>query len=188
MTTLTSQNFIQLFEFLGYPILREDGFKPYNLNIVGARNRFARTNYFDDSINVYYQKETQWVHEQYVASTYPGSPSLLKPVNSKGAAILVPGQYSYKKSKHKNKYDALVQDGPVTVYRDNNKDLIYNFDNKETGFFGINIHRASFGAKVVGPDSYGCQIIREGFDSFMSLIDKALHFRENKFTYTLIEI
>lgn len=188
MPTLTSKNFIKLFEVLNYPVLRKEEGEPYNLNIVGVRNKFSRVNHFDDSINIYYEGEHEWVHKEYQATTYPGIPSLLKPVNFKGSAILMPGQYSYKKGKHKGKYEALVQDGPVTVYRDNTKDLIYNLVNTESGYFGINIHKASFGAKLVGPESYGCQVIKEGFEDFMGLINKSLEFRENKFTYTLVEI
>lgn len=188
MNTLTVQDFIKVFEKLGYQVKRAEEGKPYHLNIVGIRNRFSRVNQYNDSINIYYEGLRGWVHTSYTATTYPGSPSLLKPINPKGSAILVPGQYEYKKGKHKGKYDALVQAEPVTVYRDNTRDLIYNLENKETGFFGINIHRASFGARVIGPDSYGCQVIKDGFNDFMSYIDKSLSFRENSFTYSLIEL
>jgi len=80
------------------------------------------------------------------------------------------------------------QAGPVTVYRDNNRDLVYNSVNEESGFFGINIHKASLYTKFVGPDSYGCQVIKEGFDNFMSIINSSLNYRENRFTYSLVEI
>lgn len=188
MITLPVQAFLKLFENLNYPVKTKEEFKPYNLNIVGVRNRFGRVNHFDDSINIYYESNEGWVHEEFQASTYPGAPSLLNPINSKGTAILKPGQYTYRKGLHKGKYPALVQLEPVTVYRDNTKDLVYNLTREETGFFGINIHRASFGAKLVGPNGAGCQVIKEGFDKFMSIIDKAFSFRENKFTYTLVEI
>ena len=190
MVTLTPYNFINFFTKLGYTILNEERYKPYNLNIVGIRNRFGRVNYFDDSINIYYQENSGWVHKTFQATTLPGTPSLLKPMNPKGSAILKPGQYRYKKGKHKGKYEALVQADYVTVYRDNNKNLVYDIDHRteESGMFGINIHKASLGAKLVGPESYGCQVIKEGFDEFMELINKSLNFRENSFLYSLVEI
>jgi len=188
MITLSTEQFLKVFELLEYSVAREVPNKPYNLNIVGVRNSFGRVNHFDDSINIYYEQDGKWVHQAFKATTYPGIPSLLKPINPKGSAILKTGQYQYKKGKHKGQYDALVQHGPVTVYRDNNRDLIYNSLNEETGFFGINIHKASLYTKVVGPDSYGCQVIKEGFDNFMSVINRSLNYRENKFTYTLVEI
>lgn len=173
-----------------YPIFREETFKPYNLNIIGIRNKFGRVNHFDDVICVYLEKEGKWVQHDFPATTYPGLPSLFKPVNPKGTAILKPGQYRYRLGLHKNKYPALIQDAPVTVYRDNNKNLVYDLDHRkeESGFFGINIHRASLGAKLVGADSAGCQVIKEGFDRFMSLINAALRYRENSFVYTLVEL
>lgn len=181
---------MNLFSQLNYPVLREERHKPYNLNIVGIRDKCGKPNYFDDTINIYYEEHEKWVHKIYEATTFPGTPSLLKPKNTKGAAILKAGQYSYKKGKHKGEYDALVQGGPVTVFRDNNKDLVYDLDKltEETGFFGINIHKASFLAKVVGPESCGCQVVKSDFEGFMNLINRSLNFRENNFTYTLVEI
>lgn len=190
MITLTPQNFIALMEDRGYPVLTEEVFKPYHLNIIGYRNRFGRVNYFDDTISVYFQKDGKWVQHDFPATTLPGSPSLLKPMSLKGSAILKPGQYKYALGMHKGKYPALVQNGPVTVYRDNNRNLLYDLDRRteETGLFGINIHKASLGAKIVGSESYGCQVIKEGFDRFMSLINSSLRYRDNKFTYTLVDI
>lgn len=187
MTILSSETFINLMCNSGYCVLKEERHKPLNLNIVGMRNRFARTNYFDDTINIYYQECENWIHKCYPATTLPGTPHLLKPLNTKGAAILKPGQYRYKKGKHKGR-EALVQADYVKVYRDNNKDLVYNFNNEEEGFFGINIHEASWGSKLVGVNSAGCQVIKEGFEEFMNLINRSLNFRENSFMYTLLEI
>lgn len=177
-------------ERLEYPVLRETPFEPFNLNIIGFRNRLGRPNYFDDVISVYFEKEGKWHQHDFQATTLPGLPSMFKPVNPKGTAILKPGQYRYRAGLHKRIYQALVQDAPVTVYRDNNKNMVYDLDHRkeETGFFGINIHRATLGAKLVGADSAGCQVIKEGFDRFMSLINSSLRYRENIFIYTLVEI
>lgn len=181
-------------EAKNFKVFREVENRPYNINIVGLRNRFARTNYYDDTIAVVYEKEGEWVRHFYEATTLPGSPSLLKPVNVNGTAILVPGQYEhgYRIGKHKGKYEALIQAGDVKVYRDKDLDLVYDINESsiEEGFFGINIHRASFGAKLVGPDSAGCQVIKksEDFKEFMGLCNKAVNFWGDRLTYTLLEV
>lgn len=194
MITLDIEKYIQLSVEKNFKIFGEQSHKPYNLNIVGLRNRFARTNYFDDTLAVYYERDGIWCQHFYEATTMPGKDSLLKPENINGAAILVPSQYegAYKIGKHKGQYEALVQDEAVDVYRDSNKDLVYDADKRtvQRGFFGINIHKASFGAKLVGPNSAGCQVFKysNDFTSFMFLCKKAANFWGNKFTYTLVEI
>jgi hypothetical protein len=70
---------------------------------------------------------------------------VLKFGNSKGIARLVPDQYRgvYSISLHSGKYQALCQRlGNVTVWRDKNRDLVYDEVVKDTGMFGINIHKA----------------------------------------------
>lgn len=175
----------------GYTVNFEKDQQPYNLNIVGVRNKFGRPNYFDDVILVFYHQKGKLMSHHFQATTLPGIPYLLKPVNPEGAALLVPGQYkdAYQLGKHKG-YDALIQVGPVKVYRDNNLDLEYDFSNPHEGFFGINIHRASLTAKVVGPDSAGCQVIkkRSDYEHFISLCKKYKNFHGSKATYTLVEI
>lgn len=191
---LPPYNFLSLMERHCYKVYFEEEYKPYNLNIVGYRNRFGRPNYFDDTIAVYYQQDDEWIAHFFEATTRPGFPSLLNPVNEKGAAILVPDQYrgSYMLGLHKKRYEALVQREAVKVYRDNNKNLMYDLDQRtiETGFFGINIHRASLFSKVVGLSSAGCQVIKNlvDYQEFISLCHKASDFWGNNFTYTLVEI
>ncbi len=177
-----------------YKVFYEDKYLPFNLNIVGVRSASAQVNNYQDSINIYYQSKESWIHKCFKATTYPGLPSLLNPPNPEGTAILKEGQYvdAYKKGLHKGKYPALVQAGPVIVYRDRNRDSVFNKDilTEREGYFGINIHRASFGAKFVGPDSSGCQVIKNADDykQFLYYIDKSLGYRNNSFTYTLVEI
>lgn len=167
----------------------EDG----RLNIVGYRNEFGRANYFDDTISVYV-KHDSWRTYHYEAATLPGFPNLLKPVNMKGTALLVPGQYvnCYSLGMHRNKYRALVQVEPVKVYRDNNKDMVYDLYDRtvDIGLFGINIHRASFGAKVVGLDGAGCQVIKSSSDflQFIKICEEAMNSHGNRFTYTLVKL
>lgn len=188
-----TEEIIGIFKSLNYEVKYEDEHR-YNLNIVGFRNKLSRADYFDDTIGVFYQEAGKWIVHFFEGTTLPGKPHLLKPVNAKGAAILAPGQYkdAYKLGLHKCKYEALVQRESVKVFRDTNKDLRYDQieQTSEVGFFGINIHRASFGAKLVGPNSAGCQVVKNvnDYDTLMSLCRKASSFCNNKFTYTLVEI
>lgn len=158
------------------------------LNIVGWRNSLGRVNYFDDRISLYWKDDGVWEGRDYQATTKPGNPFLKNPINPKGTAILVPGQYSYKLGLHHGKYEALVQAGPVKVYRDNNRDLVYDLFRPtiEEGYFGINIHRASIGDKLVGPDSAGCQVIKSksDYDEFIGLCKRSA----TNLTYTLVDI
>jgi len=190
---LSVSEYIQIAKANGYLVFEGEKYAPYNLNIVGVRKSNSRLNHFDDFINIYYEDKDGWVQRWFPATTLPGTHHLLKPMNVKGTAILKAGQYinTYMKGSHQGKYGALVQLKSVTVLRDNDKDSYPEIDGEEeTGFFGINIHRASFGAKLVGPNSAGCQVIKNADDykEFMYYIDKALGYRENSFTYTLVEI
>ena len=69
----------------------------------------------------------------------------------RGMASLESGMWLvYQFDKHKGKYLALCQrSGPVTVVRDGNPPY------KDTGYFGINIHRGGF----TSTSSEGCQTI-----------------------------
>jgi len=114
-------------------------------------------------------------------------------MNTKGTAILVPGQYSqaYKLGLHRGKYEALVQAKPVKVYRDNDKDSVYDMlpSSIDTGFFGINIHKAGHDSTWVDDWSAGCQVFKRAadFEAFMSLVRKAAKIYGNLFTYTLFD-
>lgn len=167
----------------------------YNLNIIGVRRSGDKvTNKFDDFIVVefidVYGIKTRKV---YSATTDPGLTSVLEPVNAKGCAILVPGQYRscFKLGYHKGKYEAVVQYKPVKVYRDNNKDKVYDFDSKtiENGMFGINIHKAGEKSTIVNGWSAGCQVFarKVDFDDFMKLVHYQISQGHGKlFTYTLL--
>ena len=121
---------------------------------------------------------------------------MVKPVTSKGVAILVEGQYKdvYKIDLHKNRYEALCQrGGTVKVYRDNDKDAEHDMDKAtiEEGWFGINIHRARDEAytEQVNGWSHGCQVFADDddFEEFMDLCHKHKELYGNSFTYTLLK-
>tara|TARA_R100000353_G_scaffold95396_2_gene69874 strand:- start:87 stop:707 length:621 start_codon:yes stop_codon:yes gene_type:complete len=173
----------------------------FNVNIVGVRNSLTKdkvTNAFDDVMTLSYKKDGEWQYHEFDCTTDPGTHYMNSPiVESKGTAILKPGQYrgSHKIRKHQGRYEALGQCRPVTVYRDNNRDDVYNLntENTDTGLFGINIHRATkyAGKKSSQVDKWsaGCQVIAANDDwtKFMKIMRKARDTWSNSFTYTLIE-
>ena len=167
----------------------------YNLNIIGVRRAGNKvTNQFDDYIVVeYIDMYGIKTRDVFPATTDPGLSSMTKPMSTKGCAILVPGQYRscWKLGYHKGKYEAIVQYRPVKVYRDNNKDKVYDFDSKtiEEGIFGINIHKAGDNSTIVNGWSAGCQVLarRKDFDKLMKLAHYQISRGHGKlFTYTLI--
>ena len=181
-------------------ILRDYGFvlytKPYQLNIVGLRGQSTVPNSFDDEIHVFYTKpDGNWNYHIYPATTDPGTYWLNNPMYEQGTAILSQGQYvdSYALGMHKGKYEALVQVKPITVIRDYDRNAVLDFNNgrKQTGIFGVNIHRAESNGttKFIGKYSAGCQVFQnaEDFAEFMSLAHQHDKLYGNKFTYTLVD-
>lgn len=172
----------------------------YNLNIIGVRSKESvkQSNKFDDAIIVCCGIDSERTGTPskliFAATTDPGIKSLKVPMNAKGTAILVPGQYrgSHKIGLHQGKYEALVQCAPVKVYRDANKDDILDMNNRtiDTGMFGINIHKAGAASVIVDGWSAGCQVLANSYnyEIFMDLCRKQkLAGYGDKFTYTLLE-
>ena len=58
----------------------------------------------------------------------------------------------------------------------------------DTGYFGINIHKAGRASTQVDKWSAGCQVISrsEDFATFMDLTEEAAERHGNSFTYTLL--
>ena len=108
--------------------------KRLNLNIIGVRRDNQGTNTFDDFLLVMYREEELMVNHRWSATTDPGKYWLLNPINPKGTAVLVPGQYrgTWQLGKHQNSYEALVQRKPVKVWRDNSKDEIIDYESFST--------------------------------------------------------
>jgi hypothetical protein len=141
-------------------------------------------------LNCFYRKG-HWT-KMYEITTISGIPYLLKPLNKAGAAVLMPGAWKYKRGRHKDQ-QAFVQAEYVSVYRDNDKDLIAEVTNLvQKGFFGINIHRRRFGllSDLVNKWSAGCQVFRFGneFQEIIYLADAFAVLQEQKeFTYYLLD-
>jgi len=178
--------------------LRSKGYvvyeKPNQLNIVGVRKNTTEPNKFDDTIYAFWKEsDGQWKGKQWEATTDPGTFYLKNPLSKLGTAILKEGQYvdAYILGKHKGQYTALVQNKPVTVIRDYDRNSILDFNNgrEETGLFGINIHKAGKSSKDVDQWSAGCQVLSKSddFNSLIALAEKHRSLYGNKFTYTLID-
>ena len=191
---IKNADFSKIFNNLNYAYFTNG---EYNLNIIGVRaNMDSRvTNRYDDVIVVEYKENGKLIRKVWDITTEPGSKLMRNPSNSKGTAILVPGQYRgvYKIDLHRGKYKALCQrNGSVKVYRDKNRDNVYdcNVDTINTGWFGINIHRSNdtYTRATVDGYSAGCQVFNnpKDFAEFMKLVEKSASIYGNKFTYTLI--
>jgi hypothetical protein len=171
----------------------------YNLNIVGVRNGETGTevtNKFDDFLTLSYRVGGEWNYHCFDATTDPGKHWVENIMREEGVAILKENQYrgSHKIGLHQGKYEALRQQKPVQVYRDNDLDGNYDLleENIQEGIFGINIHRATKweGKKSTQIDKWsaGCQVIaaNDDFRLFMEICNKAKDTWSNSFTYTLI--
>lgn len=181
-------------------ILRLKGYKvgtrPYELNIVGLRSKSTVPNRFDDEIHVFYKvSPLKWNYHVFKATTDPGTFWLENPMSPQGTAILAQGQYvdTWEIGIHNGEYEALVQKRPVTVIRDYERRAYLDFMNgrKDTGLFGIDIHRAKAQGKTYFVDMYsaGCQVFQsaDDFDFFMNLCRNHASLYGNSFTYTLLD-
>ena len=164
----------------------------YDLNIIGIRSNDTTSNSFNDWLSIFYNYDNRFVQFNFPCTTDPGTFYRNNPLNDKGTAVIVPNQFRslWKTGKHRN-YEALVQKNEIKVYRDNNKDDKLDFENIESGFFGINLHRAhkEFILNDVNKFSAGCQVVQDPlhFDFIMLLCSKAKELYGDGFTYTLLE-
>lgn len=172
-----------------------DNNEKYNLNIISIRKDNKVPDSFDDELYLVYRDDDVSMQVQsFPVTTDPGLKILLKPVTAKGTAILVPNQYrgTHIIRKHRGKYDAVCQERPVTVWRDDNKDEVLDFNNinRESGRFGINIHRSNpqTESTIVGGWSAGCTVFKrvKDFYFFMKQAYKTRETFGNSFSYTLL--
>lgn len=193
LTKCIAYNFEKLFKEKGYAWFTKGN---YNLNIIGIRsnNNNKVTNQYDDILVVDYNTGNGHKRICYTITTEPGKYYMQNPDNVKGTAILVPGQYRgcWQIGLHHGKYKALCQKKEVKVYRDGNKDIIYDMtpESIDKGIFGINIHRSnqSWIRSTVDKYSAGCQVFNNHieFNAFMRLCEEQRKLYGNSFTYTLI--
>tara|TARA_R110000744_G_scaffold156744_2_gene272446 strand:- start:770 stop:1504 length:735 start_codon:yes stop_codon:yes gene_type:complete len=178
--------------------------QPYQLNMVGVRNKGTNPIKFDDRMYVFWKTDkNKWVGRDYAITTDPSTAWLKNPMNKVATAVLPNGQYvdAWKIGKHKGQYTALVQRKPFCVYRDYNRNawLDFDVDSQTCGKFGINIHRGKprgaddgqGNTDDIGLYSAGCQVFRNYYcftDEFIPMLQKQQQIYGNEdFTYTLID-
>ncbi len=178
----------------GYVWFEDAANKGFDLNIVGVRNSATGqkvTNVFDDHITVSYKENGVEKFHIWPATTDPGKKGVMEYHNAAGVARLVEGQYrgSHTLGLHQGKYEALKQQKPVKVYRDANRDMVFEESKIQEGIFGINIHKAGADSTYVENWSEGCQVFKKSadFEQFMAICRKAAGIHGKSFTYTLIE-
>ena len=178
----------------GYVYFEDSTNKSYDVNIIGVRNATTGnkvTNVFDDILTLSYKDEKGvWQYHEWMNTTEPGKKGVMEYHNPNGVARLVEGQYrgSHALGLHQGKYEALRQAKPVKVWRDKNKDMIFDETKIDEGVFGINIHKAGKDSTWVENWSEGCQVFKrvKDFDEFMKIIKKSSKIHGNSFSYTLI--
>ena len=183
---------INLYKRLRY-VLYETG--DYNVNLFGIRNTGdLHSNGFNDYLGVLYRENGEWKIFVCAGTTDPGLASRTLPVNVLGTAILPCGQYRkcFKLGRHKGKYEALVQNVPLPLFRDRNKDGKLDFVNLQPpAMCGINFHRASdkVKSKLVDSWSAGCQVVADpnDFAKIMKIIKESAKRYGKEFTYTLFD-
>jgi hypothetical protein len=178
----------------GYVWFEDPSNKGFDVNIIGVRNSATGqkvTNVFDDHLTISYKENGEWKFHCWPATTDPGKKGVREYHNTAGVARLVEGQYrgSHTIRLHQGKYEALGQAKNVKVYRDANRDMVYDEKKIAEGVFGINIHKAGADSTYVENWSEGCQVFKKSadFESFMAICRKARAIHGNSFTYTLIE-
>ncbi len=182
----------------GYVWFSDDDNKGYDVNIVSVRNSVPGskvTNVFDDTLTLSYKEGGVWKSYSWDVTTDPGTKAVLQFHNTRGVAILVPGQYrgSHVIRLHQGKYEAVCQDKSVKVFRDRNKDMKFDMDVNtiESGVFGINIHRSNPTTESMYVENWseGCTVFKrvKDFNLFMQICKKSSQIHGNRFTYTLLE-
>lgn len=196
-------NIIRTLKRLGHKVF-EDNSKPYNLNIVGIRNTDPVFDKYNCKLALFWKdhKTGEWHYMEMPFTTYPGEYyTIQKHLNPLGVLIMAEGQHRgcYKLRKHRGLYDALCQDGgPVRVYRDKNRDKVYDMDPKKTylGSYGANIHCAEnpddgISRRLwewIATSSAGCQVVPDvpAYIEARKWWYEARKYWGDSFTYTLI--
>lgn len=193
-TKYSKYNFEKLFKQKGYSWFTKGN---YNLNIIGIRSNQNNniTNKYDDLLIVDYNTSNGHKRVFFPITTEPGSHYMKHPCHKDGTAILVPGQYrgAWAIGLHKRKYKALCQIKPVKVYRDDNRNNMYDLSPTtiDEGMFGINIHRSNEYTITENINKYsaGCQVFSNpnDFNAFIRLCEQQRKLYGNSFTYTLLD-
>lgn len=189
---ITNKKIFNTLEKQSLPLFT-NGSKNYNLNLIGIRSNDNTSNKFNDLMVVIWFYGGEWNRLNFNITTDPGVYYRENPININGTAILKEGHHKglWSIGKHKGVYEALTQTSKATVYRDNNKDDVLDFDcGTQSGLFGINCHRSNQNVTSTNVDKWsaGCQVFEnpKDFSLFMDICNKAANNWGDKFSYTLL--
>lgn len=184
---LNIQNFKRIAKQYGYEIFTDS--VP---NIWGIRSCSGNIDEFDDLLCWFYGNEGDI--KVWKCTTKASAKYLKNPINKAGTAIVPFGQHLdlWKVGLHAGKYKALVQARELGVHRDNNGDLVIDYDSSlDVGNHGINLHRAAQfkTEKNVGLYSAGCTTIQmyKDWEELITEVDKCTKNGVKLFSYTVID-
>lgn len=194
VSDVTQEQIFKAFEKHDYIIHKE----PYRLNLFGVRDP-SNLDSFNDVVGCFYYDDSQKLNFfPFTATTDPGLKMLKAPINSKGCAVLLEGQYidTWIRGLHHGKYIAYVEHKKVAVVRSKHFDGKLNYEvgmngaNLDVGMFGINIHHAGSHSILVDSWSAGCQVIADikDWNKLISFQDLADEHGFPLFTYTLLTL
>lgn len=171
----------------GYPLSTKGD---YNLNIFGIRTNEFTANTFNDVVGLLYKVDGVWTLKKYDATTDPGLYWRNHPMNVAGTGILQKGFYksAFRIGLHQGNYEALVENIPFKLWRDNNKDGTLDHGLAEVvENAGINLHHAGENSTQVDKWSAGCQVIARlaDFVELMNLVRTSAEIFGDKFSYAL---
>lgn len=190
LSKVTRERVVAAMKRLNYVVFERG---QHNVNLVGVRSAERRADKFDDAICLFYPDGAGWTFHALPATTDPGAYYLQNPMQARGAAIMVPGQYRglWRIGMHFQQR-ALVQVRPVKIYRDGNRDAILDMNPVDimTGLYGINLHShwQMQDPATIGKWSAGCQVVQRktDFARLMAACGKASKFYGPDFSYTLL--
>jgi hypothetical protein len=179
-------------------VFQKKGYKfneaPFLINKCGLRTNDQTPNKFNDFLfDVYIDEDGKKQLDVYNGTTRPGEFWLEHPMNTKGCAILKPGQYEnmWEIGLHRGLYEAFVQINPCTVIRDSDRDGKWDYSGvSETGLFGIDGHYAHLDGVSydINQASAGCQVVNDSSSLKLMLFTAQRQItkrRVKSFTYTL---
>ncbi len=159
------------------------------MNLDGTLNEDIPNHFNDVRMVIEFQQGKPQIVGKWQATTEPGRPYTVRPMNKAGAARIKFGQYkAWKVGQHcgvsSGCHEALSQTGNITVHRDLNKDMKRTGDKLYTGNnFFINQHWGFDNPPDnIAYASAGCLVGRTkaGHKEFMSLIKKDVRYVKNK--------
>jgi hypothetical protein len=184
---------------------------PLEPNIVGIRKSFP-LNIFNDKLILFWKENNDWKIKEYTITTKPGKYYLEHPINPKGTAQVVEGQYLnlWKIGIHgkgtKNIFNALIYNLiklltlnklHLSKLAKRHKALIQinpikvyrKNDLIEKGNFNINLHRyhPTKTLNEVHNASAGCQVFKNPYEfkEFLKILETKFKYT-HYFNYTLI--